>query len=300
MSRTYSGDTFKVRVPEEFTLQGAFFRASLRVYDDEPANDYTLSFGRDVCTDESVFIERFHQMWGDVSTSLIPIEYNETKWKVLAYSTDSPVYQMNHHYLAYHAYADSFYSVWFGMRERNTGIVQMFMTILQTYTHTTQITHADTRRVYMHYNPQYTVVAPEGFEALSSAEEYGLISDVLPTMFIKQPQKCRFFINVTPLNGVPKDTCQDIIATERKTLEAEKKTRMLDKKKDTCLGQECWTDTCITEVNGDTVKCMVKYLYHKEHETYIRISYSAPETTFSSLYFTEKIPYIVQSISLPH
>ncbi|EMD44362.1 Hypothetical protein EHI5A_046520 [Entamoeba histolytica KU27] len=297
VTQTIYKEDFKVRVPNHFKRNGVFYTGTIQIYDDDIINTINLSFGKDIVSSEKIFKKRIEQMWGSIQTTSITLNCNSISWIILSFISPNNIYGVKNHYLAYHQYNNAFYSVWFGLLHENANITPLFTLILSNYSHE-QLILKDKFPLYLHFNPEYSISLSPSFLPINSADEYGLISDILPSMFIDKQAICRFFINVTPLTGIPKETGLDIINMERLNLKNQKTTQMISQKTEKYGKYDCWCDICKTKIQNDEVKCMIKYVYFKNPDVYVRFSFSAPEQTFNECYINHHIPQLMGSLDL--
>ncbi|KAL7712117.1 Uncharacterized protein QTN25_010241 [Entamoeba marina] len=297
-AHTIVGDGFKARIPVFFKKVGMLYFASIRLYDDQQIDTkLRLSISIEDVNNEMTLMDHFQQMWGDVKLAMVDMEIGKTQWKVMKYTSTTPVYDVDYHFFAYHKHDEKYTVVWFGTNDMNTMTIGLLTLLLGSIQYD-PLCEMDNLISYMHFTPSYTIISPKNFLTLNSAEEYGLISDILPTMFYQPETKSRFFINVSVLGEIGKGKEKEIIESERQSLEYEDQTTILSKTDAKFKSYKCYVDLCETNICGDHVKCIVKYVYLEKDNAYVRFSFSSPPDTFAENYFGNDIPFLMETIKL--
>ncbi|ELP87751.1 eukaryotic translation initiation factor 3 subunit, putative [Entamoeba invadens IP1] len=292
-------EDFSVMIPDFFKEECGIYTGRFRVYDDEEDTRINVSFGVDDVKSEKAFKSRFEQMWGVVDATVVELNIKNKKWKVMTFTTKENVYDVKYHFFAYLEQTHKYYSVWMGFEKQRSNLMCLLSLILSTFNVKDQKRNRCTDVVvFYHFNPMYSLLCPTKCSDIHSAEEHGLISDILPSMFVDTNTNFRFFCSVMPLEGVSQDTAKEIIKMEVEQMKAEKKTVLISSTSEKFNGFESWCQICTTTIKDIQVMCLVRYVYFRNPDVYVRFSYSAPPEYFTEYFVKYNVVDLMQSIDL--
>ena len=292
---TIVGENWKMRIPKQMKRMGQLYCGEFKYFDDEKPTPIVINVSVDNHSNEKEYKEMMYELWGDIDCSERTFTNNSLQWKIITFMTQKEVYGTTAHCLAYHCYNNTYYTIWFGMKSHHSILMSLFIASLSSFSHD-QVIVKDSLPLYYHIEPKYFIHIPESFKPINSAEEYGLISDYLPTLFVNEKDNAHFFISIIPIVGYENETVKQIIRSMIENTKSQA-IQMIEQKEEKWNGYWCCNQLMKLEVKQNELQCLVKNIEIPK-KYYMRISFSAPENTFEEIYFNCNIPQIISTIEV--